>query len=527
METIFNSVQVKAPGSSTFNLSHDVKTSLDMGFLVPSLTLEVLPGDNIKISSETMMRFQPLIAPVMHRVKVKTNFFFVPNRLLWDGWEDFITGNLRAGATEEAPYITNTPSNSSGDVADYMGIPTTVGDPLIRINALPFAAYAKIWDDWFRDQNLQEEVFTPLTFGENAQYEQLAFSAPLRRAWEHDYFTSSLPFAQKGDVVTLPLTNEDTLPVNLKIDYPDGFQVLRRSDSGDLSPSQSVRSSAANQLTPGSVLSFGSGQGALLDPNGTMEVDLNNEAVEITTLRRAIILQEFLEKAARGGTRYIESMKMYFNVTSSDARLQRAEYVGGAVQNMAISEVLATAETPAPEGGTIVPIGQMAGHGISAGSTPSFSYKAEEHGFFIGIVSVVPDTAYQQGIHKMWNRENRLDYAFPDFANIGEQEVLNKELFAELSNSNIYNGVFGYMPRYANYKFLNSRVSGDMRGNLAYWHLGRIFNLPPALNEDFIECNPSKRIFAVVDPDVHSIVSHIYHNISVNRKLPKHGNPHI
>jgi len=231
-------------------------------------------------------------------------------------------------------------------------------------------------------------------------------------------------------------------------------------------------------------------------------------------------LQEWLERNARGGTRYVESILSHFGVKSSDARLQRPEFIGSSKQNMIISEVLSTAENTEAN----VPVGQMAGHGISVGGGNNFSYRCEEHGIIIGIMSVRPKTAYQQGIHKSFLRLDHLDYAFPTFANIGEQEVLVREVYAA---SPTPAEIFGYVPRYADYKFLNSRVAGEFKTTLAYWHLGRIFSGNPRLNEDFIKCDPSTRIFAVTDPEEDHIFAHVFNNVSVNRKLPRFGIPTI
>jgi len=233
-----------------------------------------------------------------------------------------------------------------------------------------------------------------------------------------------------------------------------------------------------------------------------------------------IRFQEWFEKNARGGTRYIESILSHFGVRSSDARLQRPEYIGGDYQNMVISEVLSTAENTDAS----IPVGQMAGHGISVGGGKHFSYRAEEHGVIIGLISVVPDTAYQQGAHRKFTRFDRLDYPWPVFGNLGEQEVLNKELKWDHATPN---GVFGYNPRYSEMKFANSRVAGEMKSTLTFWHLGRIFATDPSLNNTFIQCNPSTRIFAVTDDEEDHIVAHCFINARVNRKLQRYGIPSI
>ncbi|AXL15354.1 major capsid protein [Microviridae sp.] len=511
--SIFNKVKLPGVNSNRFNLSHDVKLSLRMGTITPTCCMEVVPGDKISISTQNMLRFLPLISPVMHKVNVTTHFFFVPNRILWPEWEKWITGD-----TDAAVPVASIGETEKGSLADYMGSPVGSYQVDIDFSVLPFAAYRKIWDEYYRDQNLQDEIFVPLVPGDNVAYEEDFQAGSLqKRAWRHDYFTSALPFAQKGDAVTLPLIQGGPVPVTDS--GVNNNDILRSAVDGSIITAPSN----LETITGGGLTADGT-TSAYLDPNGNLEVDINNEAADINTLRRAFRLQEWLERNARGGTRYIENILAHFGVRSSDARLQRPEYLGGAQQNMVISEVLSTANTETETEGS--PVGQMSGHGISVGGGKGFNYRAEEHGFIIGLINVQPTTAYQQGIHKMFSRADRLDYYWPSFANIGEQEILNKELYAFAPPSGL-NETFGYIPRYSEYKFQNSRVAGELRDTLSYWHLGRIFDSTPSLNESFIEADPSTRIFAVTDPDEDHIVAHVYHKISAIRKMPKYGIPTI
>lgn len=519
---IFQRTAMRKPKQSTFDLSHDHKTSFNMGELVPTTVMDVIPGDRITIGVENMLRFAPLVSPVMHKVRVATHYFFVPNRLLWPEWDQWVTGD----SDVEPPYFrfNNMPTGSLGD---YLGFNLSADGPLINTSPLAVAAYNLIYDDFYRDQNLQDKVFEPLIPGNNANYVLAAATPPQRRAWQHDYFTSCLPFAQKGDEVLIPIGDFNDVSVDL--DSPDGAptQLLTDANSDTGISNTGLSDMATNNAGE---ITYQSGAGKVnLDPNGTLKArtsELTAEAASITNLRRAFRLQEWLERNARGGTRYVENILSHFGVRSKDSRMNRPEFIGSSRQNMTISEVLSTAQTVVAGGEN--PVGQMAGHGVSIGGGNQFSYTATEHGFIMGIISVTPDTAYQQGIPRMHTRFDRLDYAWPTFAHIGEQPVLNKEVYHGAGATEAQQEeTFGYIPRYSEYRYMPSRVSGLMRTELAYWHLGRIFDNPPQLNEEFIECEPSKRIFAVTEESEDTIYAHIFNNIRATRKLPKYGTPHM
>lgn len=514
---IFTQVQMSKPPVSRFDLSHDVKLSFSMGELIPTCVMEALPGDKFDISVENFLRFAPLISPVMHKVNVTTHYFFVPSRILWPEWEKWITGDSDVQApffqVGAAPAIVDV-----GSIGDYLGLPTgNSGSGPVNINALPAAAYAKIYDDFYRDQNLETEIFVPVVAGNNSAYADFVQEAPLRRAWQHDYFTSALPFPQKGPDVQIPLTVQNDIPVDYN--NPDQLPGTFRRADGDI-PSLNSAVVQDTGPVPFSQSAHIDGDPVAYDPRGTLTVDVQADATDINTLRRAFRLQEWLERNARGGTRYIESIFAHWGVKSSDSRLQRPEYLGGSRQNMVISEVLATAQNTTDG----VAVGTMAGHGISVGGGNRFRYRAEEHGYVIGIINVQPVTAYQQGLHRMFSRLDRLDYAWPTFANIGEQEILQKELYFA---STTPDAVFGYIPRYSEYKFMNSRVAGEMRTSLNFWHMGRIFDSDPALNEDFIKAYPTTRIFAVTSEAEDHIFAHVFNNIKAVRKLPRFGVPTI
>lgn len=503
-KNLFNSILTSRPNSNRFDLSHDLKMSFKMGTLTPTCVLDVVPGDSFRISVENMLRFTPLVAPIMHQVKVKTYFFFVANRLLWPNWEDFITGT---DDTIVPPYgdMGTLYQAEVGSLADYMGLPVPM-QAGVQFDLLPFAAYNLIYDEWFRDENLAAEKFIPLTDGDNtSNYFNTWIGFVHNRAWENDYFTSSLPFAQKGQAVTLPLVEDTNVLVGLSGTNQAG---IVRQDDG------TIDSGRTTLIADNSGFLENNTEGAFYDPNGTLSVNINESAVTINQLREAFRMQEFLELDATGGTRYTETIYAHFGVRSKDARLQRPELIGIVGGNMTISEVLASTAA------TDQPLATMAGHGISVSGGSGLNYYAQEHGYIIGMINVQPTTAYQQGLPRKWSRTERTDYFWPKFAHIGEQEVLNKELYVQHSEPD---STFGYVPRYSEYKYESNRVAGEMKTTLSHWHMGRIFASEPALNEAFISADPTTRIFAVETGD--HIIGHIYNNIQASRLMPKYGKP--
>ena len=509
-KNIFNSVQLEKPKKNVFDLSHDVKMSMKMGQLTPVLVTECVPGDSFQIGCDSLIRFAPMFAPVMHRMDVSVHYFFVPNRLTWDNWEKFI---VDANTEHVLPILYSSalkPENEANwtsdlpKFADYMGIPRIDnGGTQTAINALPFAAYQAIYNEYYRDENLIAEVDYKLVDGNNTGTwdEANKWLAIRNRAWEHDYFTASLPFAQKGTAVDIPLGS-------VELDVNGTTSQLWKDDvTRTTSASGAVTSIAGENYVGGA-------QG-VFDPNGSLLV----EPTTINDLRRAFRLQEWLEKNARGGTRYIENILMHFGVRSSDKRLQRPEYITGLKTPVIVSEVLNTSAT-AEE-----PQGNMSGHGVAVSTGKYGNYFCEEHGYILGIMSVMPQPAYQQGIPKTYLKSDPLDFFWPSFAHIGEQPVQNNELFAYTATGT---DTFGYVPRYAEYKYQASRVAGDFRTILDYWHLGRIFATQPALNKAFIECTPEQceRIFAVQDGE-DNLYCQIMHKIKAVRPMPKFGTPNF
>lgn len=510
---LFKTVRARRPKRNVFDLSHERKMSMNMGNLVPILCQEVVPGDTFRLNSEVFMRFAPMAAPIMHRVNVYTHFFFVPNRLVYDDWERFITGGVDGQQLPPFPTFElgdKVYDIGKGSLADYLGIPP-IDSSNIRLKAslLPFRAYTKIYNEYYRDQNLQPEIAINKS-GVYSSVDDAAFVLR-RRAWEKDYFTSALPWAQRGGNVMLPI--QGTAPVTSNA-FPTIFE-------NDGSPQYSEN---VNYISSGNAGGLQTSSGASLKiADGQLSADLSQAtATTINELRRSIRLQEWLEKNARAGSRYIEQILSHFGVKSSDARLQRPEFLGGGKSPVVISEVLQTSSTD-----ETTPQGNMSGHGVAVGNTHSFKKYFEEHGYVIGIMSVLPRTAYQQGVPRHFLKQDKFDYYWPTFAHLGEQPIYNSELFLSVGTDEQNRTTFGYTPRYAEYKHALSTVHGDFRDNLSFWHMGRIFTTGPVLNSTFVQSDPTHGIFMVTDPEVHKLYVQIFHNMRAIRPMPQYGTPTI
>lgn len=483
---------------SKFSLSNYKLLSADMGELVPIGLTEVLPGDTIQQATSALVRVSPLLSPVMHPVHVRIHHWFVPHRIIWDRWEDFITGGPDGFDDSEFPTITMPSSGGAavGSLADYLGVPTGVNS--LEVSALPFRAYGLIWNEWYRDQDLQTKLNVSLESGNDTSTNTLLQNC----AWEKDYFTSARPWTQKGPEVTLPLGT--TAPVM----------------SNGLSPTFSN-----SQVTNGDMVSFLDGTYPRLGMTGNqssavLPAKFGNEtglyadlatstAASVNTLREAFAIQRYEEARARYGSRYTEYLR-YLGVRSSDARLQRPEYLGGGKQTIQFSEVLQTGVTT--DGDDQEGVGNLKGHGIAALRSNRYRRFFEEHGYIITVMSVKPKTIYSQGLPRTWNRRTKEDFFQKELQHIGQQEVLNKEIYASHSSPD---GIFGYQDRYDEYRRTESTIAGEFRTTLDYWHYARIFGSQPALNGDFIKSVPTKRVNAVQSEDVLWIMAN--HSIQARR----------
>lgn len=510
----FDTVKLPGVGSNTFDLSHTHITTFGGGFLVPVCLYETMPGDYFRFSAEVLCRTAALIAPVMHRLTLTLDAFYVPHRIIWPQWEEFYTGTTDL----QVPFCIGLDGLATGSLGNYLGLPLITHED-IDIIVLPAAAYLKVWDEWYRDENLQAEAFIPVVAGNNAGYADTYKNECFYRSWKPDYFTKSLPFAQKGPDVTIPLTTTNSALVE-PVDSPINPARWR------IAPGTTAVG-AGDVVTQADGDAESAGSPIWLDPMGTLKVDIQADAASINTLRQAIRLQEFLERDARGGTRMTETLYVHFGVKSSDARLDRPEFLGRRVFNVVISEVLSTADTVNPDTSQVTPVGQLSGHAISAGASAPWKYYCEEVGYIMVLASVLPEPVYTTGIPFHFQRRTRYDWPWPSFAHLGERVVKRGELWGVGTNIQSQE-TFGYIPIYSEMTYQPSRISGEFLDTLEFWTLGRQFSSAPSLNANFIECTPADfaRMFAVEQGNEwQQFYCHFHFSTKVSRKLPLFGTP--
>ena len=521
MSHVFSQVpQVEIPRSS-FDRSHNIKTTFDAGYLVPFYVDEGLPGDTFSMYGVNVFaRLATPIVPVMDNLYLDYFFFAVPNRILWTNWEKFNGAQDNPGdSTSYAlPYI-NAPASTGwavGTIGDYFGIPT--GKTGFHVSALPFRAYNMIFNEWFRDQNLQNSVAFNTGDGPDASTDYTL----KRRGKRHDYFTSALPWPQKGTAVSVPLGT--SAPVVTTGVPPTFNSASVPAGNGALTYSQTT----VDHLVTNVSLSTGGNTQIYFGSTTGLETDLSSAtAATINSLRQAFQIQRMYERDARGGTRYTEILRSHFGVISPDARLQRPEDLGGGSIPIKVNPIAQTSATNVS--GSTTPIGSLAAMGVASHAGNGWSKSFTEHMTLIGLCSVRADLNYQQGLNRMWSRSSRLDFYWPALSHLGEQSVLNKEIY--LQGTSADTDVFGYQERYAEYRYKPNQITGQFRSTystpLDMWHLAQNFTSLPTLGDTFISDNPPlSRVLAVgASADGQQLLMDARINMKCARPMPVYSVP--
>lgn len=501
---------------SVFDRSHGYKTTFNSGYLVPFYVDEVLPGDSFKLTATLFARLATPIVPFMDNLYLETFFFFVPNRLVWDNWQKF--NGEQKNPSDSTDFLIPTVSGTSVQnqtLWDYFGLPTNVNKAL-KVNALPFRAYNLIFNEWFRDENLQESLKVPTGDGPD----NLSDYSLVRRGKRHDYFTSCLPWPQKGPGVEISIGGSAN--VNFSAGGTPSFDI----SSSDVALSAGNLMVAGDTNTSVGVYRGGSASAARLlswkDSGLVATADLSTASpISINDLRQAFQIQKLYERDARGGTRYTEILRSHFGVISPDARLQRPEYLGGSSARISINPVQQTSAT-----NDTTPQGNLAAYGVVSDNFHGFSKSFVEHGYVFGFVNVRADLTYQQGLNRMWSRQGRFDFYWPVLAHLGEQAVLNKEIYAQGTADD--DKVFGYQERYAEYRYYPGQITGKFRSTdpqpLDSWHLAQKFSSLPTLSSQFIQDNPPvERVIAVRDEPQFLFDSYI--RLKCARPMPVYSVP--
>ncbi len=538
--SVFSSVRGNNVGRSVFNLSHFKRFTCDMGQLIPVLFLECVPGDTMKIGCEAVTRFQPMVAPILDSVDMYVHYFFVPTRLLMDNekdWETFLTGGKDGtDSSVSLPLWTfsyfsgessqSSPNPFSNNIAidkyslwDYFGLPfvANVDSWAIRnsnhVCAFPQRCYNLVWNEFYKDENLCDDV-------------SLSNSTVLYRAWKKDYFTSALPWQQRGVSPALPISG--TLPVTFNSPFYLNDILIGKTQDAMFKVNIKAGDNLGNYQTFGAVSSAFTAGDDLKHIQGSVgsgaTVDLSNGTTfDVAVLREAFQIQRWLELNARAGVRYTEFLNAHFGIAPRDEVLQRPEYLGGTKSEIVVSEVLQTSATSDSS-----PQGNLAGHGLGAMSDFICSYTAKEFGYIIGIASWMPKPSYQQGVNRIFSRQTKYDFYFPEFAHLSEQAVTKGEIYANGDNTHD-SSIFGYQSAYAEMRYMPSINCADMRDKYSYWHLGRIFSSDPSLNAGFLTTNSAfsggirKDIFAVQKEP--GLIVNFANVVKAVRPLPVYGTP--
>lgn len=493
----FRTVKVPKVRRNKMDLRNEKRLTADPFFLYPVMLEKCIPGDVWKIGNEMIIRMNPLVAPMMHEINAYVHYYFVPFRLLWDQWEDWITGGRDGRFTADLPRWTlaevgahfNAQKNSLWDFCFGHATQDPGDSEIVHFpESFPLRAYNFIWNEYYRDQNIIDEVdITQQAF-------QPLYPGLRKRAWEKDYFTSLLPWQQRGDAPALPISGTVGVKLNLPV-----VTKLEPGWTGDATLSRYMGQSCVLGVATTQTVAqdYGNGFKKAFNTDGAVTADLSQASTfDVSDLRLAFQIQKFLERNARAGARYVEFLKAHFPAWPRDDRLNRPEYIGGSKSPIIVSEVLQTSNND----NDATPQGNMAGHGITADRTFCGTYKVQEHGLIMGLLSFLPRPMYQQGIDRQWLAESKYDYYFPEFSALSEQAVMQPELYNLTGASK--DTVLGYQGRYDEYRFRRNMVHGQFRDEFQYWHMGRVFSTPPQLNESLIyptddEIMAIKRVLAV------------------------------